>query len=56
MLNFPYQKILSGYPIGYQRRDEEENQGIMSDNPGAISLDTAYQQYIERVHNLFWRE
>jgi len=26
MLNFPHQKILSGYPIGYQRRDEEENQ------------------------------
>jgi hypothetical protein len=30
--------------------------GIMSKNLDAVSLETAYGQYIEKVHNLFWRE
>jgi hypothetical protein len=30
--------------------------GIMSKNPDAVGLETAYEQYIGKVHNLFWRE
>jgi hypothetical protein len=30
--------------------------GIISKNPDGVSLETAYEQYIEKVYNLFWRE
>ncbi|WP_461947122.1 hypothetical protein [Nostoc sp.] len=33
-----------------------EIKGVLNNNLDAASLETAYQQYIQIVHNLFWRE